>query len=404
VVNSLVETIVANREPHVRAGCAMALGSIHSNVGGMAAGFHLRKIHGVLMSLCSDPHPAVHFWAIEALSQVAESAGLSFSGYIPSTLGLLAQLWLSDSHCEEADAIGTSNAELEFVTPAAIAHNIAALINVLGPDFQDIAKARDLIFTLVRQFDVDNLSVVQGQALRCWEYICLYAPTQIDLSRYVDQLQRGLTFPGVEMRDIAADGLYNLMRRNVESTLAIAAESFEDQIWMSIDSSYDQTAIRSVVELWIKQTSLTQTANWISRCQSILTKTISKPSEGLNVKEATVSKTAAPEVLDDEVAGFALSVNAKDEGDGELPAGQELLKWQTRAFALKCLSAVVAAGARDLRSNPQSSAGLILQQRVSDLIRMAFLSSTSSVIELRVGGLKLIDQILTVRLSNPVSL
>ena len=395
MVNNLVETIVANREPNARAGCAMALGSIHTNVGGMAAGFHLRKIHSVLMSLCSDPHPTVHFWAIESLSSVAESAGLTFSVYIPSTLGLLAQLWISDSHSQEANAVGTSNAELELPTTAAIAHSIASLINVLGPDLQDMSKARDLILTLVRQFDLEDVVLVQGQALRCWEHIFLYAPLHVNLSAYVSQLQKGLSMPGLDIREIAADGLYNLMRRNAEHTMDVAVDSFEDQIWKSLDSPYEQGGIRSVIHIWLQQTSLTQTAQWITRCQEILTKTVAKASDVQQLADSTTQASAAPEVQDEEVAGFALG-NPKDEDSTNAEVGQELLRWQIRAFALQCLSDVLTAGSKDFSSNPQSAAALILQQRVSDLIRVAFLASTSSIIELRIGGLKLIDQILTV--------
>lgn len=394
VVNGLVETIVSNREPNARAGCAMALGSIHSNVGGMAAGFHLRKIHGVLMSLCSDPHPTVHFWAVEALSQVAESAGLTFSGYMPSTLGLLAQLWISDSHCEEADAIGTSNAELEMPTTAAISHCIASLVNVLGPDLQDMGKARDLILKLVHQFDVDDNTMVQGQALRCWEYIYLYAPAHVDLARYVHQLQRGLSTARV--REVATDGLYSLVRRNAEHTMDLAVDGIEDQFWRSLDTPNRQSGIRSIVEIWLEQTSLTQTSQWVSRCQEILTKTVTKSSEALQVPEQAALSSTAPDVQDEEVAGFALGVNSKDEEIGSTSVGQELLRWQVRAFAMQCLSDVLTAGGRDMLVHAPSTAGLALQQRVSDLIRMAFLASTASVIELRIKGLKLINQVLLV--------
>ncbi|MCJ1395322.1 hypothetical protein MMC18_008206 [Xylographa bjoerkii] len=395
VVNNLVETIVSNREPNARAGCAMALGTIHSNVGGIAAGFHLRKIHGVLMSLCSDPHPTVHFWAIEALSKVAESAGLTFSGYMPSTLGLLAQLWISDSHCEEADAVGTSNAELELPTPGAIGHCIASLINVLGPDLQDMGKARDLILTLVRQFDVDEETLVQGQALRCWEQIYLYAPSYVELPRYVKQLQRGLTIPGNDIREVATDGLYNLMRRSAEQTMGVAVEGFEDQIWKSLDTPYEQSGIRSIVETWLEQTTLTQTTQWIVRCQNILTKTVVKSSEVPSVPEQATLPSAAPDVQDEEVAGFALG-DAKDEDGSSTSVGQELLRWQVRAFALQCLSDVLSTVGREIQAHPGSQAGLALQQKVSDLIRIAFLASTASVIELRIRGLKLIDRVLLI--------
>ena len=395
VVNNLVDTIVSNREPNARAGCAMALGSIHSNVGGMAAGFHLRKIHGVLMSLCSDPHPTVHFWAIEALSKVAESAGLTFSGYMPSTLGLLAQLWISDSHCEEADAVGTTNVEVELPTPGAIGHCIASLINVLGPDLQDMGKARDLILTLVRQFDVDEENLVQGQALRCWEHIYLYAPSYVELPRYVQQLQQGLAMPGTYIREVATDGLYNLMRRNAEKTLDVAAEGFEDQIWKSLDTPFEQSGTRSIIETWLEQTILTQTTQWIVRCQDILTKTVNKSSEVLPAPQQVTLSSTVPDVQDEEVAGFALG-NAKDEDRSSTSVGQELLRWQVRAFALQCLSDILDTVGKDMQAHPGSQAGLALQQKVSDLIRVAFLASTASVIELRIIGLRLINKVLLV--------
>ena len=372
----------------------MALASIHSNVGGIAAGFHLRKIHGILMSLCSDPHPTVHFWAIEALSKVAESAGLTFSGYMPSTLGLLAQLWISDSHCEEADAVGTSNAELEMPTPAAIAHTIASLINVLGPDLQDMVKARDLILTLVRQFDLDDLPMVQGQALECWEHIYLYAPSYVDLSRYVRQLQKGLLKPDPGVHDVAVDGLYSLMQRDAEKTLSVAAEGIEDQIWSSFENPEDQTGIRNIVETWLRQTCLSHTAQWIGRCQEILTKTVVKASEPTPAQEAKVDQSAGPNLQDEEVAGFAATSDTKDEDGGSSAVGQELLRWHIRAFALQCLGAVFATCGRDLQAHSDSQAGQVLQQKVADIIRMAFLASTSSIVELRIGGLKLIDQVL----------
>jgi hypothetical protein len=71
-VKYLVDTIVGNREPSARAGCAMALGSIQTKVGGMAAGYHLKTILGILMSLCNDPHPMVHYWALEALTLASD--------------------------------------------------------------------------------------------------------------------------------------------------------------------------------------------------------------------------------------------------------------------------------------------------------------------------------------------
>ena len=396
VVNSLIDTIVSNREPNARAGCAMALGSIHANVGGIAAGFHLRKIHSVLMSLCSDEHPTVHFWAIEALSKVAESAGLTFSSYMPSTLGLLAQLWLSDTHCEEADAVGTSNAELEMPTPVAIAHTISSLINVLGPDLHDMAKARDLILTLVRQFDLDDLPLVQGQSLQCWEHIYLYAPSSVDFQRYVHQLQQGLGRDGY-VRSTALDGLYSLIRRSASKTLHAASEGFEEQLLSLLSEPFDQKSIRNILESWMAETCLTETSQWVSRFQQVMTKTVVRTNDSIQVNEPI--SVVVTSIQDEEVAGFAQG-NPKEEPGTSNTVGQELLRWQVRSFALDCLNNLITTVVRDGPSDPQSTAVLTLQSRIADLIRIAFLASTSAVVELRISGLNMIDQILTVRRTN----
>ena len=371
----------------------MALGSIHSNVGGMAAGFHLKKIHSILLSLCSDPHPAVHFWAIESLSQIAESAGLTFSGYISSTLGLLAQLWTSDRHNEESDLLPTSNSEAELPTSAAIAHCLNSLINVLGPDLQDMGKAREMMVMLLKQFDVDESSLIRAESLRCREHFQLYAPMHMDFTKYVWQMQKNLESPHSQIRETAINGLYNLARHDAEKVFEVADDALEGQLWNLLNEDPDQEGICNIIEAWLGQSCLTMTMQWIARFQRVLSKTTAKKDTPDPI--TTTKASAAVDLQDEEIAGFA-SGDAK-EGHSDAPdTGQELLKWQVRAFVLKCLSDMVAIIGRDLEFDLGSQAGHCLQQKIADVVRMAFLASTASVLELRVIGLKLIDQVLMV--------
>ena len=396
-INALIETIVTNRDPNARAGCAMALGSIHSQVGGMAAGFHLKKIHGVLMSLCSDPNPTVHFCAIEALSQVADSAGLAFSGYVSSTLGLLAQVWTCDSHNEESALTTSSNLEIDWPTATVVAHSIDSLVNVLGPDLQDMNKARDLMLTLMKQFAQDDLAIVQAESLRAWEHMYLYDSIHVDLAAYVHRLQFNLDSTDGTVRKVTIDGLYNLMRRDAELILTLANEGFEDQLWLTLNDNPEDEGIRNLVQSWLGQSSLTEAERWVSRCQHVLTKAAKSQSEPA---AATEPKSAAPDLQDEEVAGFA-AADGKDQNGAPIPeAAQELLRWQTRAFALQCLSTLTAMIGKDMESDPDSAAGHALQNKIAEVIRLAFLASTASVVELQVGGLRLIDQILKVHISE----
>ena len=386
--------IVSNRDPSARAGCAMALGSIHANVGGMAAGFHLKKIHGILMSLCSDPNPAVHFCAIDALSQVADSAGLAFSGYVSSTLGLLAQLWTCDTHNEESAHLGTSNCEMDLPTTMMIAHNVDALINILGPDLQDMSKARELMILLVQQFEVDDLPTVQAEGLRAWEHVHLYDPAHVDFSTYVHQLQKRLDSRHQMLREISADGLYNLTRRDAERVFQAADEGLEDQIWSALNDNPDEEGIRNIIQAWLGQSSLTQVTGWIMRCQHILTKTTSKQSQGPELDNA--KPAAVSDFQDEEAAGFNISEGKDQNSTTTSEATQELLRWQVRSFAMQCLSDLIATIGRDMEMVPNSAAGHELQQKIADVVRMAFLASTAPVVELCIAGLKVIDQILTV--------
>ena len=373
----------------------MALGGIHLQVGGIAAGYHLKTILGILLSLCSDPHPTVHFWALEALSMVADSAGLTFSGYVSSTLGMLAQLWVLESHNEENPSTATSNLELECPTPTVISRCIDSLINVLGPDLQDMSKARDLMLCLVRQFGMEENPLTVVESLRCLEHLSLYASRHMELGQYIYTLQTSLNSSMAEIRDVAIDGLYNLMKKNPEEVMSIAGPGLEDDLWLALDDNPNHDGLRNIITDWLGQTSLTATELWVQRCQNILTKVKSKPEEPS--QSVTTTTTAMPDLQDEEVAGFATAAGTtKDEPAAAPGYGQEPLRWQVRSFSMNCLSDLLAVVGREVLSDENTPAVTALQQRVSDVVRMAFSASTSNVVDLRLWGLRIIEQVLKV--------
>lgn len=394
-VNYLVDQIVANRDPNARSGYAVALGCIHSQLGGMAAGYHLKNILGILMSLSNDPHPVVHFWAIDSLSRVADSAGLSFSSYVSSTLGMLAQLYAADTHNEEAVSMASSNIEIDLPTPAVIARCIDSTINVLGPDLQDMAKARDMIMTLVGLFQLENDCLILIESLRCQEHISLYAPGHMDFSSYVKQLQRSVESDSIQIRDMAIDGLHNLMRRNTEEVMSAGDPGLEDQLWHVLDRDSEHEVVRNIIRNWLHQTGLSDAATWVQRCHSVLTKT--KKVEAQATTE-TKAKSGGPDLQDEEVAGFAGASNAGAlDAGGSAQVSQELLKWQVRTFGMDCLSELVSMISKEAAFRKESPCVAALQYRVADVVRIAFSASTAGVVQLRIRGLKIIDQVLKVR-------
>lgn len=363
----------------------------------MAAGFHLKTIVGVLLSLCNDPHPTVHFWALEGLTRVAESAGLTFSGYVSSTLGMLAQLYATDTHNEEAASFVTSNIEAEHPTPLVISRCVDSLINVLGPDLQDMTKARGLIFTLVGNFQLEDSPSILIESSKCLEHLSLYAPAYVEFAKYVRGLQADLDSSNHNVRETSINGLNNLMKRNAEEVVRTAAPGLEDALWLALDQTPYHEGLQNMIRNWLQQTGLSDTAVWIQRCQNVLSKLRVKAEEPVPTTAAKTA-TAAPTLVDEEVAGFASAAAGMQSESTEAPTtGQEYLKWQTRSFAMSCLSELMIMVSNELLPDQTIPAESELQHGIADIVRMAFSASTANVIELRIWGLRIIDQVLKVQ-------
>jgi HEAT repeat-containing protein 5 len=399
-VDELIEQIVANREPSARSGCALALGHIYARLGGMAAGLHLKKILGVLNSLSSDPHPTVHGWALESISRLANSAGLNFAPYVTGSLGLFAQLYISDSHNDEVASIQFSNLEVELPTPAVLTRCVGSIINVLGPDLQDAAKMRDLIMTLIEQFQSEKLSLIQIETLKCQEHLSLYAPGHVDFKSYVQTLQHFLDSDILSMRTTALDGIHNLMRRDANEVLQAANPGLEDKLWLLLDRTPDDDVLKNIMRNWLHQTGIQQTATWVQRCNTILMKITMKKSNR-PTPPPQVKPTNTTELQDEEIAGFNVASGAhSDDTDGGSSA-QELLRWQTRTFAMDLLSELLNMVERDSEQHAESTAEGELLSKVADVIRMAFSASTTNVVALRIRGLRIINQILKMFSETP---
>ncbi|KAI8634633.1 armadillo-type protein [Xylariaceae sp. FL1651] len=392
-VKYLVDTIVSNREPSARAGCSMALGCIQAKVGSMGAGYHLKTITGILMSLCNDPHPTVHFWALEALGKAADAAGLGFSPYVSGSLGMLAQLYLSETHHTEVASAISMSLEMELSTVAAIARCVDSLINVVGPDLQDSTKSRELILTMIGQFQDEEDRITQRACLGCLEHLSLYAPGHMNFADYVKLLQKYLNSEHPDLRDVAIDGLYNLMKRDSYDVIEAADPGFEDQLWLVLDITPDHDGIRNLIRNWLRQTSLRDTGAWLQRCQNVLKMTRPKVVE--SSQNTTIKQSTAIDLQDEEVAGFAAAAGTtKDEKESAGSSEMEPLRWQVRTFAMSCINDIFVLIGKDIATNGESPAQPALQSRVADVIRTAFSASTSSVLELRIWGLKIIGAVL----------
>ena len=397
-VNYLIDSIVSNRDPYIRSGCAGALGCIHSQVGSMAAGFHLTTIVSVLLTLCKDPHPVVHYWSLQSLGRVADSAGLTFSGHVVGTLGMLALVYTSDSHNDEASSVSTSSLEVEHSTPSVVGHCVESLINVLGPDLQDVSKPRNMIMTLVHHLEREQSPLLVIHSLLCLGHLSMYAPAHLDFPDYVKRLQAGLIATEETFWEVSVEGLNSLMKRDSRAVIEAADPGLDELIWLSLDRSPGHPGLQNMIQTWLQQTFLVDSAAWVKRCQEVLSKTRVKVE--VSAPPKAIKSTAVPDLQDEEVAGFAAAAaTLHGESADALAEGQEFLKWQTRTFAVVCLSRLLALVTKARLPDQTIPAEAALQSKIAEIVRMAFSASTADVNELRIWGLRIIDQILKVSIA-----
>jgi hypothetical protein len=419
----LVDLVVSNRDPDVRAGCALAIGYIYSHVGGMAAAAHLKTIVGILLSLSSDPHPVVHAWALEAMAMTVSAAGLMFSGYVNSTLGMVAKLYLSETHEPGSGSIAVSNAGMSvgFTAYQEFGRIIYELIGTLGPELQASSKVRELCLNMVEELKLEPDERVNVEAIRCIQHFLMFAPKYLNTRELVPYLQSQITSLHLPLKKAAVTCLYQLVQRDSELVFKAALPGLDTELFKMLDSEPQLSDVKNVIRSWLQETAVAEPSVWVN-----ITKRIVTGSSGGGIGgEAAKAEPAAREEPsrdnedddfgDDDADGFvddednvditttvadASGMTAKLSVNVEIPP-----RWRTQLFALECLQQTIelvsASGIREhfdlisaRRRRQQAGLGDFLVFRVPDLIRLSFTAATAHVNELRLAGINLLKMVI----------
>lgn len=383
------------RDVITRTGHSLALGCLHRYVGGMGSSQHLNTSVSILLALAQDgSSPVVQVWSLYALSLIADSGGPMFRGYIEPALSLGLKLLLT---------VPQSNVDVH----QCIGRVLAALITTIGPELQgnstSICSVRSnfLCACAVMQTHADPL--VQAEATGCLQQLHLFAPRHVNLSSLVPTLCGNLSSNYFILRKAAISCLRQLTTREAKEVTEHAINIFTDDdgllseyglmgvLFAMLDTESDTEMIKNIHDTIISMLQMLAADNlshWLSMCKRVLT-------------VATESEMAgdAPKDLgdgdeDDDNAEFHT-----DEPTQTHPAVQP--RWKTRVFAAECVRRIITTceqgnskhfdliAAKDLLNR-----GDYLVLHLSDLIRMSFMAATSDSDQLRLEGLKTLQEII----------
>ncbi|KAF8584408.1 ARM repeat-containing protein [Ramaria rubella] len=397
-VKTLVDRVVSNRDPNGRAGCALAFGAIYSHVGGMAAGPLLKTAVDVLMSLGNDPHPVVHFWALSALSQVIIAASLTYSPFIPSTLGMLFKLYTLDTHEPEGGTLTNCNLSGDLPTYQVVCQIIDAVIGVLGPELQESVTTRTLVLDLVEEFRQEPEEGICVEAIKCIQHFLIFTPEQIEIRDLVRTLRTYLSSTRRPLKMASINALYQMVQKDALTMSKIGGDRLVEDLFGMLDDASASEGVRGIISSWLRQTVVHNPSAWIDLCQRIMSRTTAS-------QQATdaAAKTGGG-MQDDEAESFA------GQGEQVSLGRNSTARWQTQLFALQCLHDICTVVGRSNRrehldipfARQQSlQESNLLVSRVPDLIKMAFTASAAYVTEIRTEGLTVLRDVIEVFAKSP---
>ncbi|KAJ7168806.1 clathrin-coated vesicle protein [Mycena filopes] len=397
-IKSLVDQVVNNRDPHGRAGCALAFGAIYSHVGGLAAGPLLKTTVNVLMSLSNDPHPVVHFWALNALGRVMHAASLAYAPFVSSTLGMLLKVYTMESHEREGGTL--SNANLSGDCPAypVVCQITDAVITILGPDMQEASRTRTLVLNLVHEFSLENDEGICVEAIKCMQHFLMFAPEHVNIPDLVKQFRTHLASSRRPLKLASINALYQLVQKDALAMSRLGGDELVEDLFGMLDDDSSVQGVRDVITSWLQQTVVHTPSAWIDLCQRIMSRT--------TASQQVADAASGQGPRDDE--GESLNFAMQDGAGG----GRKLStsRWRTQLFALECLhkicTLVASSGRKEhldikyARTLGIPSSGLLFS-RVPDLIKMAFTASTAYVTEIRLEGLVVLRDVIEIFATAP---
>ena len=397
-IKDLVDQVVSNRDPHGRAGCALAFGAIYGYVGGLAAGPLLKTTVNVLMSLSNDPHPVVHFWALKSLATVINAASLGYAPFVSSTLGMLLKVYMLDSHEREGGTLLNVNLRGDCPAYPVACQIIDAVTTVLGPDIHESSKTRTLVLNLIREFSLEDDEGVQVEAIKCIQHFLMFAPEHVDIPRLVKQFRQHLSSSRRPSKLASINALYQLVQKDALAMSKLGGDRLVEDLFAMLDDDASVQGVRNVISSWLQQTVVHNPSAWIDLCQRIM----ARSNANQQVTEASNQnlRDDEGESLNSRAAGGIGGVGPNAHGVAHTTS-----RWRTQLFALRCLHqicTIVAQSGRREHIDPvyAKNFGLpisnLLVSRVPDLIKMAFTASTAYVTDIRLEGLVVLRDVIKV--------
>ncbi|KAH8294799.1 hypothetical protein KR018_003155, partial [Drosophila ironensis] len=399
------------RDVVTRTGHSHALGCLHRYVGGMGSSQHLSTSVSILLALAQDSaSPVVQAWSLYALAQIADSGGPMFRGYVEATLTLCLKLLLTvpHAHVDVHQCVGRV---------------VNALITTVGPELQGgVASMRGSFLCSAALLQAHSDPLVQAEAIGCLQQLHLFACKSLQLEELVPTLVGMLASNYFILRKASVSCLRQLAHREAKEVcdlaLTINAELLPDLViteyglpgllFSLLDTETDAEMLRNIHDTltsMLQMLAADNLSSWLSLCKNVLTVAVEGGlSDDPTGDQGKTKDAGGEQEEEDEQEEYADDVTEyrAEENTSTHPAVQP--RWPTRVFAAQCVRRIISSCESAsavhfdlLQAKEQQlirSRGDYLILHLAELIRMSFMAATSDSDQLRLEGLRTLQEII----------
>lgn len=372
-----------------------------------------KEIFEVLNELSFDSHPKIHSWSVIAIATMIDNHVAINKSIGLKILNNLSVFTISDKFGNFNKNFENSNINLSNIDSSfAISKILNSLISSLGPEIKELNEfdkqiIKNLVIGLI-YFNNDYLSnsSIQIEILNLLQQLIIYDENIIDFKEVVsilefnlrtnliDSIGSNLTFNNHEEQTqifpvttseaiikASLELLYQLIKIRSDKSFLKEVESF---IWIYLEIYPNSVTINKLINEWLNSTF---DINWFEKLiklfnsnkQQLYLVVFNNNEKVLNKYK---NKKVEVNVTDEELQ----SITKKDE-DEDIKNG-ETVNWRFKLNILKFLKNLLNQQDEKLRKE--------LSAKVSELIKISFISSTSEILELRILGIELLNDIITI--------
>ncbi|KAI3404021.2 hypothetical protein KGF56_003180 [Candida oxycetoniae] len=416
LITNLVNEIVTHENTYIRGFAILILSKIYFNT---KIGF--RETYNILLQLINDTNPVIYHYTLESLVNVFEITSNDKLSLIPQILAKLSQQYLNNSFSYDVSNKALVNLKTRYGYMKDVSHLLKLFVMSLGPllrEWNEKSKTqlRNLIICLTHGIGLATLSdyvQVYKQLMELFQELVIFDPNFIEeevelfvsfLNLIISKnlkisiasvpptaLNTETIFPfntSFDLYSAAYECYYELLKIY---GVKILSQETEYLLWVSMNIMPCPELERLII-LWL-ESSLEK--NWFGILNSLFKSSLKKlvgpflksnyQQKLLPLLQRQKNSSASSGGIDFKDEENEVIVGENDETSSEK---NEPISWTFKLFLFEALN--------HLMSLAYKNHSLVerLKSRIPDIVKLSFLGSTSSITELKIKGLDLLNSAL----------